>query len=190
MYVRSFIAIAIPEPIKEQIGKLIGLFGKYNADVKWTKYENLHLTIKFLGDTPELLLPKIHESLIATVSSFKPFYIRIYGTGAFPNKKYPRVIWAGLEHSEILTSMAQEIEYSMVHFGYQRERKKFNPHLTLGRVRSQKGIIDIMKELEDYQNFDFGNLEVSDVELMKSVLKPKGAEYTCLFSIPIGEKNV
>ncbi len=190
MYVRSFIAIAIPVPIKERIGKLIDILWKYHADVKWTKYENLHLTLKFLGDTPEILLPKIHEALIGAVSSFKTFCIRIYGTGCFPNKKYPKVIWIGLEHSNILKSLSQDIEDSMVNFGYQKERKAFNPHLTLGRVRSQKGIIDIMTELENYQNYDFGNLEVRNIELMKSVLKPKGAEYTCLFRIPIGEKDV
>jgi 2'-5' RNA ligase len=189
MYVRSFIAIAITEIIKERIVELIQRLVKYHADIKWVKPENLHLTLKFLGDTPEILLPKIHESLAKTITSFEPFYIRIYGTGVFPNKKYPKVIWIGLEHSSMLKTLAKEIELSMTTFGYQKERKGFNPHLTVGRVRSQKGIIDIMKDLENSQNADFGSLGVNSVDLMKSVLNPKGAEYTCLFRIPIGNMN-
>ena len=73
MYLRAFIAIALAETIQERIGKLIHILEKYRADVKWVKHENLHLTLKFLGDTSEILLPKIQDSLGASVSSFPPF---------------------------------------------------------------------------------------------------------------------
>jgi 2'-5' RNA ligase len=189
MYLRCFVAIEIPEPIKRDIGELLEILKKYNVDVKWIRHENLHLTLKFLGNTPEDLLPKIKESLLNIVLSYEPFDIKIYTTGVFPNKKYPRVIWVGVEDSGILTKLKKDIENSMVLLGYQKEDREFNPHLTLGRVRSQKGIVNLINELDNFKDRDFGGINVESIKLMKSELKPKGAEYSCLDEIPFGRKK-
>jgi 2'-5' RNA ligase len=188
MYLRCFIAIEIPESIKKYISELIDTLKKYNTDIKWVTRENLHITLKFLGNTPEILLPKIRESLINIVLSYKSFYIKIYATGVFPNKKYPRVIWVGIEDLVILNKLKKDIEDSMVLLGYQKEEKEFNPHLTLGRVRSQKGILNLVNELDNFKERDFGYANVKSIKLMKSELKPKGAEYSCLYEIPFGGK--
>ena len=189
MYLRCFVAIEIPEPIKRDIGELLEILKKYNVDVKWIRHENLHLTLKFLGNTPEDLLPKIKESLLNIVLSYEPFNIKIYTIGVFPNKKYPRVIWVGVEDSGILTKLKKDIENSMVLLGYQKEDREFNPHLTLGRVRSQKGIVNLINELDNFKDRDFGGINVESIKLMKSELKPKGAEYSCLDEIPFGRKK-
>ncbi len=191
MYLRCFIAIGIPDPIKRDIGELIEILKKYNVDVKWVIYENLHLTLKFLGNTPEVLLPKIRESLFNIVLSYEPFYIKIYTTGVFPNRRYPRVIWVGVEDSGVLNKLKRHIEDSMALLGYQKEDRGFNPHLTLGRVRSQRGIIiNLINEIDNFKERDFGGINVSSIKLMKSELKPKGAEYSCLYEIPLGSKNL
>jgi 2'-5' RNA ligase len=188
MYLRCFIAIEIPESIKKYISELIDILKKHDVDVKWVTHENLHLTLKFLGNTPEILLPKIRESLINIVLSYEPFYIKIYTTGVFPNKRHPRVIWVGIEDSDILNKLKKDIEDSMVLLGYQKEEKEFNPHLTLGRVRSQKGILNLINELDNFKERDFGYVNVKSIKLIKSELKPKGAEYSCLYEIPFGGK--
>lgn len=188
MYLRCFIAIEIPEPVKKKISEFIDILKKYNVDIRWITPENLHLTLKFLGSTPEVLLPKIRESLINIVLSHEPFYIKIYTTGVFPNRRHPRVIWIGVEDSGVLNKLKRHIEDSMALLGYQKEDREFNPHLTLGRVRSQKGIANLVKELDNFREKDFGSVNVESIKLMKSELKPKGAEHSCLHEIPFGRK--
>ena len=188
MYLRCFISIEIPEPVKKNINEFIDILKKYNADIRWITPENLHLTLKFLGSTPEVLLPKIRDSLINVVLSHEPFYIKIYTTGVFPSRRRPRVIWIGVEDSGILKKLKKDVEDSMVLLGYQKEDKEFTPHLTVGRVRSQKRIADLVKELDNFREKDFGSVNVESIKLMKSELKPKGAEHSCLHEIPFGRK--
>lgn len=190
MYLRCFVAIEIPEPIKRDIGEFIEILKKYNVDVKWVIHKNLHITLKFLGNTTDVLLTKIREALLNIVLSYEPFYIKIYTIGVFPNRKYPRIIWVGLEDPGILKKLKNDIEDSMALLGYQKEDKEFIPHLTLGRVRSQKGIINLINELDNFKGKDFGSMNVEGIKLMKSELKPKGAEYSCIYEIPFGRKKV
>ena len=183
MDLRCFIAIELPEPIKKDIDGLIEILKKYNVDVKWVVHENLHITLKFLGRTSEVLLPKISESLSNIALLYEPFYIKMRGVGVFPNRKYPKVIWVGVENSEIVKRLQREIEDSMRLLGYQREEKEFHPHLTVGRVRSQKRIDNLINELDNIKGRDFGVVNVEGIKLMKSKLKPEGAEYSCLYEI-------
>lgn len=185
MNLRCFIAIVIPDSLKKQIIEMTDLLKKYDADIKWVNPENIHLTLKFLGNTPQSLLTKINDTLNEAVLPYSPFHIKIYGTGVFPNKKHPRVIWIGIKDSEILINLRNAIEQSISSLGYQKDEKEFKPHLTLGRVRSQKGIMHIINNLEDFKDKDFGTIYVDNIKLMKSDLKPKGAEYSCLYDIPI-----
>ncbi|OHE59301.1 MAG: 2'-5' RNA ligase [Thermodesulfovibrio sp. RBG_19FT_COMBO_42_12] len=187
---RCFIAIEIPDPIKRDIGEFIEILKKYNVDVKWVIHENLHFTLKFLGNTPEVLLPEIREALLKIVLPYEPFYIKIFTIGVFPNRKYPRVIWVGVKDSWILKKLTNDIEDSMSLLGYQKEDKEFIPHLTLGRVRSQKGIVNLIYELDNFKEKDFGSVNIEGIKLMKSELTPTGAEYTCLYEMPFGRKEV
>jgi 2'-5' RNA ligase len=186
MNLRCFVAIEISDAIKKEIGEIVDNLEKYDADVKWVASENVHLTLKFLGNTSDSLIPKIQEALLHAVSSFTPFYIKIYGTGVFPNRKYPRVIWVGVESSLLLRRLAGGVEDSMLSLGFKKESKEFNPHLTLGRVRSRSGVEHIINEIGNIREKDFGNIYVDNIKLMKSDLKPKGAEYIRLHTIPLG----
>lgn len=186
MDLRCFIAIDVPEQIKKDLGKLIEIFKRHNADIKWVTYENLHITLKFLGKTPSILIPRIGESLSRVVLSYRPFCIKIHSVGVFPDRRYPKVIWVGVEDVEILRRLQSEIEDSMALLGYQKEARKFHPHLTLGRVRSQKGITGLVNELDKFKGRDFGVINVEGIKLMKSTLRPEGAEYSCLQDIAFG----
>jgi 2'-5' RNA ligase len=186
MSLRCFVAIDIPEMIKKEIGELVETLKKYDADVKWVTAANLHLTLKFLGDTPETAIPQIQKALSTVVSSYKPFCMKIRGTGVFPNRKYPRVCWIGTEGAGILKNLKKDIENSMIHFGFLKEDKDFNPHLTIGRVRSLKGVIKVVNELESFQEKEFGVTNVESIKIMRSELKSKGPEYTCLHEVRFG----
>jgi 2'-5' RNA ligase len=106
--------------------------------------------------------------------------------GVFPNRKYPRVIWVGIEDSDFLKNLQKDIEHAMASLGYQKEEREFHPHLTLGRVRSQKGMAHIIHELDTLQSKDFGSVEINSIKLMRSDLKPTGSQYYCLQEIPLG----
>ncbi len=188
MFLRCFIAIDIPKEIKENISEVINLLSKYGADIKWVKPENLHITLKFLGKTQDLLISKIKEELSHVISLYNPFHIKIYGTGMFPAVKRPRIIWIGVENSNVLISLKEDIEESMSMLGYQKEEKEFNPHLTIGRIRSHKGIQNIIAALNNFKDKFFGNIMIERIKLMKSDLKPEGAEYTCLSDFMLGNK--
>jgi RNA 2',3'-cyclic 3'-phosphodiesterase len=186
MDLRCFIAIGIPAQLQRNIGECIAILKKHDADIKWVTPENLHLTLKFLGNTPDGLLPKIRESLAFVVSTYEPFYIKLYGTGVFPNKKYPRVIWAGLQDADGMKDLQEKVERSMAFLGFKGDDREFNPHLTLGRVRSQGKMILLVRELESFEKNEFGIVPVDRILVMKSELTPKGPEYTCLYDIPFG----
>ena len=189
MDLRCFVAIDIPDPVKKEITEMADILKKYDADIKWVNVENLHVTLKFLGSTPEKSVPEIRESLLKAVSSFQPFYIKINGTGVFPDRKFARVIWVGVENGEMLPELAADIDVSMSLLGYKKEEREFKPHLTLGRVRSREGTANVVNELDNFKDKEFGLFTVDRIRLMRSELKPRGSEYSCLYEVPFGGKG-
>lgn len=185
MNLRLFIAIDISQRIRGEIGNLIEILGKYDADIKWIKPENIHLTLKFLGGTSDALVPRIREA-VAMLSSHKQFYITIHGVGVFPDEKHPRVLWIGIVNSDPLKALKDSLDNALSSIDFQRDDTVFHPHLTIGRVRSRKGILSLMREFSLFRDKQFGDCLVDRVNLMKSDLKPTGSEYTCLHSIELG----
>jgi 2'-5' RNA ligase len=189
MGLRCFIALELPEELKKNIYVCIEKMKAARADVKWVRTENLHLTLKFLGDTAEELLKSINERLISLAKAHDRFYFHISGAGVFPNVKYPRVVWLGVHDSEEIIKLQHDIEESMAGLGFKRDGKQFTPHLTIGRVRSLRNTGALMKELATLKEVDFGKIEVVNITLMKSELKPGGAEHFKLSEIPIGKER-
>ena len=189
MALRCFIAVRLPGPVKKAIGEMIEDLKKSGADVKWVPYENIHLTLKFLGSTEESLVEDIKEALSKKLSSYSPFYIKISGAGCFPDERRPRVVWVGSGDAAQITDLQADVESELRKLGFPSEERKFSPHLTIGRVRSQKKITEMLKRLEEYRSSSFDDLEVKGVTLMKSELKPAGAEYYPLAEIPFGGRN-
>ena len=189
MVIRCFIAIEIPGLLKRSIGDMIENLKKPGADVKWVPPQNIHITLKFLGSTDESLLETIKDSLSKKLSPYSPFYIKISGIGCFPDERRPRVVWVGTHGSGVIGDVQRDIEAEMKKLGFSSEERKFSPHLTIGRVRSQKRIPEMMKRLDEYRSIGFGDMEVKGITLMKSELKPAGAEYHPLAEIPFGGRN-
>jgi 2'-5' RNA ligase len=191
MALRCFIAVGIPEPVRKAIAEAMDVLKKSGADVKWVSQENIHITLKFLGSTEETVIDEMKESLSGCVASYRPFSIRIAGTGYFPAGRRPRVIWTGIEEAGELLDLQRDVEKAMSAFGYPEEGRPFSPHLTIGRVRSDRRMTEMLKKLDIYRETTFGELEVRGIRLMKSELRPAGAEYSSLAEIPFGgRKNV
>jgi len=186
MTIRSFIAIELPDDIRRSMADLIAEIRKTKTDVTWVPAENIHLTLKFLGNTDDSLIPKIKERISKKLSHYNVFYIKIVGVGCFPSEKRPRVLWIGIENSAVLNSIQKDLDAEVAGFGFAPDDRPFSPHLTIGRVRSQKGIAEMLRRLSEFRTTDFGVVEVKSIHIMKSELKPAGAEHTSIAEIPIG----
>lgn len=187
---RCFIAIDLPEELKRQIELVINLIAPLSKDIKWVPSENIHLTVKFLGEVKEDRLPEIEQRLRDICRIHAPFSISVRGTGAFPNEKSPNVIWIGVNKSDRLKSLYLDIDNSLSEAGFEKESRKHSPHLTIGRVKSRKDILQVMNSLHEFRSKLFGNADVVEVHLMKSILRPSGSEYSKVRSFRLNEEKV
>ena len=187
MGLRCFIAVELPEELKKNIYVYMEKLKATTADVKWISPENLHLTLKFLGNTQEELLKDINKRLISLAKAHDRFSLQVSGAGVFPNIKYPRVVWLGVHDSEEIIKLQHDIDESMEGLGFKRDEKQFTPHLTIGRVKSMRNKDALIKELATLKEVDFGKIEVINITLMKSELKPGGAEHFKLSEILLGK---
>ncbi len=186
--IRTFIAIEIPGEIRSQIAALQDQLKPLGGRVSWVKPENIHLTLKFLGDTDSALIEEIASQLQQSVVTFAPFEVLVAGVGAFPNQTHPRVIWVGAssQPAEQLKLLASRVDAVVSRFGFQKETRPFSGHLTLGRVKEPRGIAPTIERLKRNENFTAGGFLVQQFVLMKSELHPAGSIYTPLKIVALG----
>jgi 2'-5' RNA ligase len=178
-YVRLFIAIAIPENIRTGFASLLKEFRAVAPQVKWVRAENLHVTLKFLGETESAKLAAL-QNVLAGVRSPDPVTLEFRGLGFFPNEKRPRVFWAGMEASPNLKTLAADIDQAVHRLGFPLEERPFTPHLTLARF-SLPGIPpNLLLAVNERSGQSLGSLHAQEFHLIESKLKPTGAEYTTL----------
>lgn len=176
---RLFLAIDIPSFAKEKIIEVQNRFKKLGLDAAWVKPSNIHLTLKFLGNTGKLL--HIIESMAPQLRPLPSFRVSLAETGAFPNPRNPRILWVGLRDPENkLDPLRKIIEDGMEQIGFPPESKKFTPHLTLARIKSRKGNSRLEQEIRAIGKIDSDSFEVTGVRLYQSQLTPQGALYTML----------
>jgi RNA 2',3'-cyclic 3'-phosphodiesterase len=179
--IRSFIAIEISAAVRQELKELLADFLKAGADVKWVRPEGIHLTLKFLGSVGGDLLEKIVLAVRPVIEDWKPFQLKAKGIGCFPGIRNPRVVWIGLgQEGEAVTRLQREIESKTFELGFAPEGRPFQPHLTLGRVRSSKGKNPLIQMIERKSDLDLGSFLVDRVILFRSDLRPAGAVYTKL----------
>jgi len=156
------------------------------ADVRWVKPENIHLTLKFLGDIEEDLSHEVVHVIEGTCRKFKPFTLTVRGTGVFPNARAPRVLWVGLSQDKDLTGIKHGIDAGLVPLGFAPEDRAFVPHLTIGRLRSSRGHSALLDKVARLRDNSYGVIDVASIVLMRSDLGPQGARYTKLAETPLG----
>ena len=184
---RSFIAIELPETLKKALADLQQELEKCGADVRWTRPENIHLTLKFLGNIEEDKADIIAEKITGTCKGQPDFELGISGVGVFPNKRSPRVLWAGIDLNDDILALQEGIEEAMAFLGFEREKRRFSPHLTLGRFRSSRGKQALLDEMDAYMENIFGLMDVNSVLLMRSDLEQSGARYTKIAEAYLGK---
>jgi len=181
--IRAFIAIELPAAIQDQLRKVIFLLTPGTGMVRWVPPENIHLTLKFLGDVESTKIQPLQSALRQEVGRCQSFEIRISGLGAFPNTHRPRVLWTGVQAPAELAALAQAVESATVPLGFPTEDRPFSPHLTLGRVSqhaSPDEVTAIGALIAKTVIGELGKAWVENLTLFRSDLRPTGAIYSAI----------
>ena len=193
--IRAFIAVPLPDSLLERLAALQRkLEGRVpHRSVRWVRAEGVHLTLKFLGDTPTDKLPEIKPALAAVARHAPACAFTVEGIGCFPNPRRPRVVWVGVqEPTGRLAALQDGIEEALAPLGYEPERRGFTPHLTLGRVGRKASRSDAAQvgEIVTATTVELlAEVPADRFALIRSVLKPSGAEYTTLEEFPLRGGN-
>lgn len=183
---RLFIAVDIP--VSDDMIEFSQMLKKklINERVRWVRLTNFHLTLKFLGDTEDSIIPDIIKRLQQTVSGIKPFEINIKGMGKFSSSGHTKVIWLGVEDlNKVLNNIAEQLNTSLVDLGFKFERTPYKPHLTLGRVKYIHNENILLDLINKYSNTPFQNHKVKELILYQSILKPSGPIYKRLINVSL-----
>ena len=175
---RTFIAIELPDAVKEALLMLSGRLRRSGVRASWVKPDAMHLTLRFLGEIPAEDAARIADFLAGRYQGLTPFEVHVSGTGAFPSVKRPSVVWAGAGPFEGPFVQAQAIaEEAACAIGLPREKRPFHPHLTLARVKEEQSAPRLTAYLARENEFRAGSFLATSVSLFSSQLTPQGALY-------------
>jgi RNA 2',3'-cyclic 3'-phosphodiesterase len=179
---RLFAAIKI-HPSAEYISLFYEISSSLRHErIKWVEPENMHLTLKFIGETDEKQIPAIQQAIETAVSQSEPFTIKIANTGIFGSRYDPKVIWFGIEKQDELESLAQNIFTELAKRGWQTDRQNFVPHLTIGRIKELKDKPLFQKIISKYNTVDIQEENVTEIILYESILRREGPLYINVFT--------
>ena len=179
---RLFLAIKIhPE------ARYISLFNEINSSlrherIKWVEPENIHLTLKFFGETDEKKIPAIIQAIEAAVENSNPFIMNIANTGIFGSRYDPKIIWYGIEKQNELEILAKNIFAELEKCGYDADRQNFVPHLTIGRIKELKDKLLFQQIIDKFNTVEIQEEKVTEIMLYESILRREGPLYVEVFS--------
>jgi 2'-5' RNA ligase len=186
--VRLFVAIEIPAEVCKRLAELIGDFRVLAPSLKWVRAENLHLTLKFIGEVESTKLDAIRSAL-AGIRPPGEFELTYQGLGFFPSEKRPRILWSGIQATPELAQLAFEIDMALSALGVPREERAFAPHLTLARLGDLPLPGSLRTALSRRVTEEFGVARVTEFHLIESKLKSTGAEYTTVQSFALATEH-
>ena len=178
--VRSFVAFDMDsESVLNRLTEVQGMLSKTGADLKVVEPKNIHITLRFLGNVATATVEKIFEGMKRV--QFVPFDVKVCGLGAFPDVRYPRVVWAGItEGSDTLRGISTQLEPHLRSLGFAPDPKGFSPHLTIARVRSGRNKAELARFISENVNYEFGTVRAACLRLKRSDLTPRGPIYSTL----------
>ncbi len=190
MMLRSFVAVEIPAGVQSALARSTASLQKALPKplVRWVAPQNVHLTLKFLGDVSPANLERLAEAMKAETVTHEAFSMTVGGLGAFPTPRRARIIWVGLDAPITLTALLRGIEAVAARLGYPSENRPFSPHLTIGRVGQNVSGSDLQRirnALEATSVGALGVVRVAAVHIFKSDLRPGGSVYTPLYTLPM-----
>ena len=187
---RTFIALDLGKPIRDRLVALQNNFAKDTSGVNWVGPDNLHVTLLFLGEVDDRDVPAVCRAVADVTQTLPSFSISVEGVGCFPNPRRPHVLWVGVgAGAQEVVGLHDAIEPPLLALGcYRREDRKYSPHVTLGRLRSQQAPPGFVQALAKYQAWKAGEVGVCEVHVMSSELTPQGPNYSVLSRAKLIEK--
>jgi 2'-5' RNA ligase len=187
--IRAFLAIELPDALRPGLTQVQEELKRSRADVRWVPVGNIHLTLKFFGNVPEDEIGPLARAARAATAEAAPLQLQVTIAGAFPSPQAPRVVWLGLGGDVLpLTRLYYGLEKAFTALGYLPEGRAFNPHLTLGRVKSPANRERLARLLAKLPPLNWPPFTVKELVLFRSVLSPQGSTYSPLEVIPLGEQ--
>jgi len=184
MTFRGFIAVDVPgTPALDQLAADLR---RASPSLRVVDTGQVHLTVKFLGETEEGLIPEIVTTIREATAGVPPFEIRVRGTGAFPSLGRMNVIWVGVEGAEPIAKIADSLEAALEALGFPREGRPWKAHVTLARVKGRSDLDRVRRILESHASDLFGTHTADAVHLKRSVLTPQGARYSVVETVRLG----
>jgi 2'-5' RNA ligase len=185
---RTFVALPVSAAVKQLAAHWMQRLGQVADSVKWVATENLHLTLKFLGEVPSVELAEICQRVTSAVAALQPLEIECDHVGAFPNSSHPRTLWLGIgAGSQQVSQLQESVERGLNQLGFRREQRQYHPHVTLGRLRSSPASSPELTSL--LEPADFGTpvtCLVEQVVVVASQKSREGPHYQRLATIPLG----
>lgn len=183
---RLFVAIPVDEPFHDEVRRVQLGLDTCGVAVKWSRPEQLHVTVKFLGDVRREQVPDVCSAVQRVASAASPFDMQVGGTGCFPPRGAVRIVWlGGADDSGSLTAVVEGVEAEMAALGFVREDRTFSIHFTIGRVKSDGSHGRLRSTVEGFP-CPLRGLRVEDMVLFESTLSPTGAKYTSILRAPLG----
>lgn len=179
--VRTFIAVELTPEIRGQANKLVAKLRRIVADVRWVESEDMHLTLKFLGEVDVLEIPRVCNAVTECVADLSPFELEVVGAGAFPDAERPRTVWLGVgEGTEAMVALHDRLELALAKLGFREEGRRFRPHVTLGRVRDSVPGSEFAQTLAELAEVSCGQMLVGEVTIFSSELSRHASRYEVL----------
>ncbi len=188
MDLRLFTALELPPEAKDGILTVVEDLRSRGTRASWCRPDTIHLTLAFLGDTDEQEVAAVGDGLRDAAAGVRPFTWRIRGLGAFPSPRRPRVVWAGVDAPEELFDLKRRIDEALEPLGFRPDRRRFRPHITLGRIRREGDAPELEKHLAAIEVPETA-IPSDEVFLMKSTLRPGGALHEVLGRFPLAERE-
>jgi RNA 2',3'-cyclic 3'-phosphodiesterase len=180
--IRTFIAIDVDKAICARLVALQETLGQAGSEIKWVEPENLHVTLLFLGEVDDRDLAGVCSAVAECCKEHSPFRMSIEGADCFGNRRRPRTLWVGVgQGAQEICALHDDLEPPLLQLGcYRREKRKYTPHLTLGRVRSDRPNDQLASALTQQSKWKGGEMSVSEVLVMSSELASAGPTYTVM----------
>ena len=180
---RLFVALEIPAEVRKTIAALVQELREVEPQAKWIRAENLHVTLKFIGEVESSKAAEIC-AVLSEMCANREVSVQFQGLGFFPSEYIPKVLWAGITESSELPSLAAQIDKRLSEIGIPAQTRIFSPHLTLARFHEGETHDKLRAAILKNAGIEFGSLVAREFHLVESKLKPTGAEYTTLQSFP------
>lgn len=179
--IRTFIAVELPAEVRGLAARLQQTLAESGAGVRWVAKDNIHLTMKFLGEIEDVQVPAVCRAVQQVAASSCAFEVEISGVGAFPSGDRPRTLWVGVEGGTAeLVALHERLDAALAELGYRPEERRFSPHVTIGRLRNGRDARRLADVLAQKADWKAGEVQVEELVIMASELTPQGPHYTVM----------